>query len=60
MMAGFMGVEDVDLDRRPSFVGGKVYRDYFEEEEKEAVEKVARIVLAHDGGTWDLLKRYFE
>lgn len=59
MMADFLDLGTVDYNQRPSFTGGRTYTDYFTVEEKNAVGQLFRIMLAHDKGTWNLLKVYF-
>jgi len=59
IMADFLGYDTVDYNQRPNFAAGIMYTNYFTEAEREAVEQLVRIMLAHDDGTWNLLKGYF-
>jgi len=61
MMAEFLDLDlgTIDYSQRPAFTGGRTYTDYFTAEERNAVEQLFRIMLAHDKGTWNLLKVYF-
>eukprot|EP00555_Chaetoceros_dichaeta_P002910 CAMPEP_0198250852 /NCGR_PEP_ID=MMETSP1447-20131203/1877_1 /TAXON_ID=420782 /ORGANISM="Chaetoceros dichaeta, Strain CCMP1751" /LENGTH=559 /DNA_ID=CAMNT_0043935749 /DNA_START=109 /DNA_END=1788 /DNA_ORIENTATION=+ len=61
MMAEFLDLDlgTIDYSQRPAFTGGRTYTDYFTAEERDAVKQLFRIMLAHDKGTWNLLKVYF-
>jgi len=59
MIAGFLELDSIDLSKRPPYSAGRMYTGYFSVGEVKAVEKLVKIMLAHDSATWKLLERYF-
>ena len=53
MIAGFLELDDIDLNKRPPYHAGRSYKAYFNSNEVSAVERLVKIMLAH------ILERYF-